>query len=463
MNKPVIFKPTPKQIEAHNALKKNNIVLYGCAIRGAKSYWGCMELITLCFQYPKSRWLVLRESLPTLKRTLLVTFQSEFLDKGFSEYVTDFNQQSLTLTWNNGSQLIFMAESYDTDKELNRFKGLEINGAFLDEANELQENTFNKVIERSGSWFGSKGCPTKILMTANPSNNWLKERIYNHWQNNTLPKGVAYIPAKITDNPYIPAEYLESLKMLPRYQYEVFVEGNWDVQLKVGGEFYKCFELDKHIGVTKYNPLIPLHISWDDNVSPYLPMGIFQITDTYVQMIDEIAGIDPRNTVKDVCNEFKRMYPNHRAGLFVYGDATAKKEDTKMEKGHNFYRLIMDNLSEYNPRNRVLSSNPSVAMRGNFINSVLEKEIFGLKILIGEHCKKAINDFILTKEAADGTKHKETETNPTTKVRYQKVGHFSDLFDYMFVSAFNAQFIQYQRGSIIPKINVGKNIHKHSY
>lgn len=462
--KPIRFNPTPKQKEAHRELQKNNIVLYGGAIRGAKSYWGCMEIITLCFSYPKSRWLILRESLPTLRRTLLVTFQSEFLDKGLKDYVTDFNQQTLTLTWNNGSQIIFMAESYDTDKELNRFRGLEINGAFLDEANELQEVTFDKVIERSGSWFGSKGCPTKILMTANPSNNWLKERIYNKWKDGELPKGISYIPAKITDNPHIPKEYLEGLKMLPRYQYEVFVEGNWDIQIKTGGEFYKCFELDQHVKKDlEYNPSLPLHISWDDNVNPYLPLGIFQLHGTELHMIDEIAGKSPNNTVKSVCNEFIRRYPNHKAGLFIYGDATANKEDTKLEKGHNFYRLVTDYLKDYRPSLRVMASNPSVVMRGNFINTIFEKNIFDLAFYINESCKFAINDFVQLKEAHDGTKLKSMATDAKTKVRYQEYGHFTDLCDYIIVTVFASEFHKYQTGNNGLAVTIGRNYNKNAY
>jgi phage terminase large subunit len=294
-------------------------------------------------------------------------------------------------------------------------------------------------------------------MTANPSNNWLKERVYDKWKNGTLPNGMDYIPAKIYDNPYIPADYYESLKMLPRYQYEVFVEGNWDLQLKTGGEFYKCFELDKHVKPVEYNPLLPLHISWDDNVNPYLPCGIFQIENKELRMIDEIAGVTPRNTVKEVCAEILRKYPAHNSGMFVYGDATADKEDTKLEHGMNFYRLVIDYLKQYRPQLRVMKSNPSVVMRGNWINTVFEKGIGGVSVIIGEHCKKSINDLIMTKEAADGTKNKEMETDPKTKVRYQKVGHFSDLFDYVMVSAFANEFARYQAGDIVSNISFGKN------
>ena len=468
------FLPTRKQIEAHHLLEKNKVVLYGGAIRGAKSYWGCMEIISLCFKYPNSRWLVLRKSLTVIKSTLLKTFRENFLDKGWSQYVKSFPETTFVLTWNNGSQIIFMSENYEDDKELNRFKGLEINGAFIDECNEIQEVTYDKVIERSGSWFHSPGCPIKILLTCNPAQNWVKERFYDKWKKGTLPPGHAYLQARIYDNPHIPPDYLESLNSLPKYQYNVFVEGNWEVSLKVGGEFYKCFELDQHVSPAAdghlppatYKPELPLHISFDDNSTPYLPCGIFQIvmhkdsagkvTGKDVLIIDEIAGITPRNKIKDVCAEFIRKYPAHASGLFIYGDATADKEDTKTEKGYNFFRLAMDALKQYKPQLRVLSSNPSVVMRGMWINTVMEKEIGGIRVIINNECKRTINDLIQLKEAADGTKHKEMETN-AAGVRYQRVGHFSDLLDYIMCSAFASEFTQYQKGDVITSITFGRN------
>lgn len=408
-----------------------------------------MEIISLCFTYPRSRWLMCRENWGNIEGKLIKTFTENFLDKGFAKYVKKFSrsQTLYELTWENGSQIVFMAESFDSDKDLNRFKGLEINGAFIDEANEIQEVTFDKIIERSGSWFHSPDCPAKVLMSCNPCNNWVKYRFYDKWKDGTLPQGIAYVPAKITDNPYVPQEYLDNLKMLPRYQYMVFVEGDWDVQLKVGGEFYKCFELDKHVTKVKYQPDLPLHISWDDNVNPYLPCGIFQLQGKNLVMIDEIAGINPNNTIIAVCREIIRKYPNHQAGMFIYGDATANKQDTKLEKGMNFYRIVMQQLAKYQPKMRVQSSNPSVVMRGNFINTIFEHNIAGISIMFDESCKHTINDFVLTKEDSDGTKLKEMTTDPVTRARYQKNGHFSDLTDYVIISAFAAEFEQYQRGS----------------
>lgn len=470
---PIVFRPTPKQREAHALLMLVTILLYGGAIRGAKTIWGCMEIITFCFKYPNSRWAMIRKDRVVLEATLLVTFKENFLDKGWNQYVVSFPQDTLVLTWNNGSQIIFMGENFDRDKELNRFKGLEINGAFIDEVNEIREVTLDKVIERSGSWFHSPGCPTKIIMSCNPSNGWVKTRFYKKWQKNELPPGQAYLQARIFDNPYIPKAYLDSLKLLPRYQYEVFVNGDWDIQLKTGGEFYKCFELDQHVAPVTYNPLWPLHVSFDDNSNPYLPSGIFQIElvkDEYdkptgqkiIYMIAEVAGITPLNTVKAVCNEIIRMFPNHSTGMYIYGDATARKQDTKLEKGYDFFRLIRDYLKQYRPEDRVRASNPSVKMRGYWLNTVLELEIGKLKIVIGEHCTYAINDFVLLKEDENGDKFKEMEADEKTKVRFQKVGHFTDLFDYFMCSCFSTEFTDYQRGSVLPKPTSGKVISKNN-
>lgn len=370
----------------------------------------------------------------------------------------------MTITFNNGSQLLFMAESYDSDKELNRFRGLEINGAGIDELNEIQEVTFNKVIERAGSWLGSKA-PIKIISTCNPSQGWVKDRIYNKWKEGTLPEGWDYIPAKLTDNPYLTQEYVDSLRLnMPKYEYEVFVEGDWDVAMKMGGEFYKCFDIEKHTADITYDPELNLHISFDENVNPYFPCTIYQLNGKEIRLIDEITGTNPNNTVKAVCNVIKQRYPAHTQRMFIYGDATSQKADVKLEKGHDLFRLILGELSQYKPELRVLKSNPSVNMRGRFIDTVFESEFDGLRVVMNrKKCKTTINDFINTKEAADGTKAKPTERDPKTNVSFQRWGHLTDSFDYMICYAFADSYNKYQRGGRFTPITIGVNKIKHGY
>jgi len=414
----------------------------------------------MCQIFPKSRWCVVRENSEKLRTTTIPSFKklepSGLVRQSPYEYYHP-----------NGSVILFKSENYAQDKDLDWMKGLEVNGFLFEEINECQEQTFYKAFERAGSWIinDSKIQPKPIILaTCNPTFGWVKTLIYDRWKADILPETWAYIPAKITDNPHLPQSYIDNLQNLPRFEYEVFVMGNWDIQLKTGGEFYKDFEVNEHVKSVSYNPSLPLHISWDDNVNPYLPCGIFQIIGNELIMIDEIKGITPYNTVKSVCAEISKRYQGHISGMFIYGDATANKEDTKLEKGYNFYRLIMEYLQHFKPTNRVMKSNPSVVMRGNFINSVFNRNVEGLTFTIGENCKTAINDFIMLKEASDGTKLKEMDTDPKTKVRYQKVGHFSDLFDYIVCSAFGAEFQSYLKGGKPMTFNLGKNKpSKHGY
>jgi hypothetical protein len=451
MSKEVLFEPFPKQMEFLEAVfcEKYSFVLYGGSIRGGKTYALLALFIMLSKIYPGSRWAIVRKDLPAIKKNLYPSWEKI---KPVSFIKHENNSEHIT-TFRNGSQLIFFPENFDTDKELNRWKGFEVNGFGFEEINECQEQSFGKAFERAGSYIikdAQKQPPPIVVATANPSFGWVKDKIYKPFKDGTLNPRWHYIQSRIFDNiPLITQQplYLQSLKdNMNRFEYEVFVEGNWEINLKTGGEFYKCFNIEYHVKDVFYDPNLPLHISWDDNVNPFLPLGVFQIQNKELRMIDEISGISPNNTIERVCQEFERRYYSHNAGLFIYGDATANKEDTKLEKGINFYSLVISNLRKYNPTNRVQKSNPSVALRGKWINTVFEKNIGGVNIIIGSNCKTTINDLIAIKEKADGTKLKEEATDSRTKVKYQTVGHYSDLFDYILCSAFANEFIEYQRG-----------------
>lgn len=456
MQKQILFESFPKQDEFLEAVFSNKytFILYGGAIRGGKTFAGLGALLLLCKKYKNSKWVIVRNTLQTLKLNTIPSFRKICP----TSFIKSYNQDTQTVTFQNGSEIIFLGENYADDKELNRFKGLECNGFLFEEINELQQKTFYKGIERAGSHIIENQPPPLILATCNPTNNWVKELIYNKWKLGSLPEKWLYIPSKITDNPFIPEDYKESLKTMPTYEYEVFVNGNWDLQERTGAEFYKYFRLDKHVKHCYYEPTLPLHISWDENVNPYLPCGIFQVQGKDIRFIDLILGKNPRNTVKDVCKDFKFKYRDHRSGLFVYGDATSQKEDVKAEKGYNFFTLIMHELSEFNPIKRVPASNPSVVMRGQFMNAVFYNNFEGISFIISPELNDAINDFSGTKEAADGTKDKKTVKDAKTGISYQPVGHITDLSDYLVCMLFPNEYKKYQNGGVLNLVkSMGRN------
>jgi hypothetical protein len=459
-----VIKPFQKQREAARIVNDNLITLYGGAIRGGKTYWLILLLWTYALKYPKSRWLILRNSYTTLLKTTLVTFQ-KILDDGLNIDVSSWNSADNTVTLHNGSQIVFMAESYDNDKELNRFRGLEINGAGVDELNEIQKVTFNKLIERSGSWQHSPGCPIKIVATCNPTHNWVKEDFYDRWKLGTLPKGWAYVPAKITDNPHISKEYIDSLKNLPKYEYDSFVLGDWEVVPRTGGEFYKLFNYDDNtVQDSVIDPALVLHISFDFNVNPYMTITVWQFKGKIGIQIDELCLRSPQNSTPAACKAFLNKYGNHAAGVWYYGDPSGKARDTRDEKGANDFTIIGALLNaKLRAYERTLNAAPPVAMRGNFINQIFSAGFEGIELKVDRRCKNTISDYVYLKEASDGTKLKEKVKDPATLVTYEKYGHTSDANDYLLCHMFQNEFRNFQRGGIDSKITVGKNLHKNSY
>jgi hypothetical protein len=223
--------------------------------------------------------------------------------------------------------------------------------------------------------------------------------------------------------------------------------------MEVGSEFYKSFSHQVHVRDIMYNPDLPIHISLDENVNPYITATLWQGEGSKVWQIDEMCLAHPKNTIRSLGGEFCRRYTAHDTGVFVYGDATSLKEDTKVEKGQNFFTLFCGYIREFNPSMRVPRSNPPVAMRGNWINSKFEE---GDSITIGTNCYNSIADFQFTKEDADGTKLKKKVKDVRTGISYEKYGHCSDSADYLLCQYFQREFLLYQRGGRETKMVIGK-------
>jgi hypothetical protein len=152
--------------------------------------------------------------------------------------------------------------------------------------------------------------------------------------------------------------------------------------------------------------------------------------------IDEICLGSPKNTTKAVCLEFSKKYIAHNTGLFIYGDPSGRQQDTRSEKGHNDYTIILSELKAFRPVLKVASKAPSVWMRGAFINNIFEQSYRGISIIIAEHCGNTIADYQYLKEDSEGNKLKEKAKDPDTGLSFERYGHTSDANDYFICAYF---------------------------
>ena len=455
-NTQILFNPFPKQLEFLEAVfsGKYSFVLFGGAIRGGKTFALLGLFIILCKLYPGSRWAIVRKDLQVIKKNLFPSW-----DKiKPTNFIERHNHETQTITFKNGSQIIFFPESYATDKDLDRWKGLEVNGIGFEEINECKEVSLFKAFERAGAYVvpGLKKQPKPIIVaTCNPTQGWVKQLIYDPWKKGTIKKTWLYIQSRIYDNlPLLEAqpEYLPSLKdNLNRYEYEVFVEGNWDIQLKTGGEFLKGFELTKHVKPIERVEDSIIHISIDSNVYPYIAVTAWQLIKLdnkwQIRQIEELPGIDPNNTARksgeQVATWLKSIGYNQR--VFMYGDRSTKARNNIDDDKRSFYQIFVDGIkkSGYEVEDKFLSHAPSVSLIADFVNAIFDGTLKFAEIVIGENCKQSINDYIETKQDRDGTMLKKRETNPKTGVSFEPNGHYTDTLKDFIVQAFYKEFIQF--------------------
>ena len=444
----------PKQLEAHNAVLSNefDFILFGGAVRGGKSVWGFCELVLLCEVYPKSRWCVIREDTEKLRTTSIPSFKKlNFRGK--------LRESPYEYTHPNGSQILFKGENYAKDKELDWLKGFEANGFLFEEINECKSVTLFKAFERTGTWIipDAKDQPISIIMaTCNPTFGWVKELVYDKWKNNTIRDNWKYIQSRVYDNiPFLEAnpDYVENQRRnLNRYEFEVFIEGNWDVQLQTGGEFLQSFDLQKHLTHVKFDSTKTIHISIDSNVDPYIAVSLWQLEKDdekwILYQVGELLHKDPYNTARKAGESTAKwlISNGYSQAIYMYGDRSTKNRNNIDDDKRSFYQIFTDAMRKlgFQIADKFTTFAPPVAASGDFVNAIFDDIIPSASILISESCKASINDYIETKKDKDGTMLKEKEKDPKTGVTFEKNGHLLDTFRYIVTSLFLQEFRQFQ-------------------
>lgn len=212
-----------------------------------------------------------------------------------------------------------------------------------------------------------------------------------------------------------------------------------------GGEYYSGFMRTKQVQNCQYDSTRPLHLSFDQNSVPYNSCSIWQFENKdklwIVKCIDEIALENPRNSTEEVCEEFMMRYPNHKAGIYFYGDASGRARSTMNKEFKHHYQIIEYKLHRYliAGSNRTAISNPLVLKRRDFVNKIFEEKL-PIRVIFDERCRKMIADLMYCKQAIDGGKDKHIVTDRETGDKYQKYGHMSDCMEYMLVEAFKIYY-----------------------
>lgn len=226
--------------------------------------------------------------------------------------------------------------------------------------------------------------------------------------------------------------------------YRIYALGDWG-SIKTGGEYLHAFEAGKHTGECPYDGTLPIHISVDNNVLPYISVSFYQVDGRNMRQIHEICAEDPFNTVTKA-SEMSRMWLesiNYQNVVFLHGDASTRYGNTIDDEKRSFLDKFMEGLEEsYRVDDKIPDSNPPVAMSGEFINAILSG-LYGLSISIDRSCKKSIRDYENVKKDVNGAILKQRVKNKLTNQSYEEFGHLTDCLRYVCVDVFKAEYTKF--------------------
>ena len=303
----------------------------------------------------RSRWAIIRNTSPDLKRTTLNDFLEWIPELDIPGYCHRVIRQppmhsSLTMRAQDGTiiKAEFLFVALDREDDVRKLKSLSVTGAWINEASEIDKAILDMAIGRidryppkrqgGATWFG-------IIMDTNPPDTeswWYKaaeEERPEGWEFFAQPPAILripkqneddqqlYVPNQGQDPRYPPAENIENLGS--GYQYymrqvggkseewiKVFLMGEYGV-IAYGKPVYEGYYNDgKHFAGKELEVYggLPLLIGVDAGLTPAIAIG--QITPRgQLRLIDEIATQDMMGMKQLIINGIKPLLVNNYSGM----------------------------------------------------------------------------------------------------------------------------------------------------
>ncbi len=400
----------------------------GGAIRGTKTVTTMAAGLAICKFFPGCRGHIIRKS----NKNLVLAIQSmEKLLKGSTGLYWKRGQQEYYVQLKNGSRIYFTTEAFDTDKQLTKFLGMEMNWVLFEQLEEMREETFTRVMGRLGSYYGLKGPipPIILLATFNPTYGWLKKKIYDPWKKGELKAPYYYLELLPQDNPYVTEDQWQSWKNLPEDEYQRMIEGQWDIKIK--NQFCYAFDPKRNIAKEKMeiDYRYDIWLSFDFNVDPMT--AILGQTDecTSLKILHEFRI--PDSDTYSMCEAIRPFIAGMEHIVKVTGDASGKNRMAGTRGHINHYEIIKEQFGLTNAQFKLPGSNPFISDSRVFVNALLQRLP---ECLINESCEHLLNDIRFVQVDMDREGNiaiKKTGSNEALGVDNSKIGHLLDTFRYI--------------------------------
>lgn len=400
----------PKQRIFHQSGSKYRLYIGGW--RAGKTFAGCQEALKQSILYSNNCGLIGRKDFTDLRDTTLNTF----LEVCPPQIIKDYNKTEHHLTLVNGSEILF--------RELKDGIGLgslNLGWFYVDEAEQIEENVFNRLKGRLSLNRVGRQCG---WLTSNPPNidHWL----YKQFEKSNDPDYFTIHAMTYENREYLPNGYIEDLEKMPPSWRKKYLEGQYGFTPD-GKAFYEGFIENTHRRELTHNIDKVFLRGWDYGY--HHPACVITQIDNCDRwcILKEIMGTDIildkfADNVIATCNE---EYPN--ATFIDYGDPAGNQVNDKTEKTSVAILkskgiIVRSKKSEYRQRKEIIDKKLSTIIAG--IPS----------LIVDKSCKVIIDGFLGGYHYPEKTEQKPIVEIPEKDGFYE---HLINALEYIAVNVFS--------------------------
>ena len=379
----------PHQLEAMTA--EEPFVALVTGVGGGKTFTGGWWIASRAAQFPEALHLATANTFPQCRDVVLPAIMATFEAMGRPARL---HKQSYTVTTSWGAQILI--RSTEVAEEL---RGLEIASWWGDE---IRRATPMQVKILSGRLRAQKCDRARRLWTTTPNGfDFIYHMHVVAAQKERETKGSTryrLIRAKSTDNPFLPEDYVPTL----RDQYDT----NFAAQ-EISGEFVaqgagtmlRAFSRFRNVRKGRYNPDAPLNLGCDYNVNPMAwcvwqwhpnPKVPGDKRHGEIHVLDE-AWVQ-NGTIGDAAEALRAKWAGHLGGWRLHPDPSAKNRqhgggtnlaDTLTALANRGYRRVT---------NCIMPSAPLIIDAVNTVNGLFLSDSGISRLFIDPECEHLIDD-----------------------------------------------------------------------
>lgn len=384
-----------------------------------KSYFIASRLIMKCLTAKYFRCLLIKKTFNTIQESQWQTIKDICEAWGIS-HLFNFRTAPLSIVCKqNGNK--FIARGCDDPQSIKSVK--DPSDAWYEEGNQLTLDDFITVSTtlrtdkaKIQQWFSfNPECDV------DPEEFWLyttffKNKSYNgtyEWVVDSTVPGEPPVTYTYTsthttyhDNHKCTAQrivFLEKLKEISPYYYEVYTLGHWG-RRENNAPFAYAFDREKHINPTTLNYRHELMLSFDFNRNP-ISCLVAQWYDEHFRIIESIKL--ENSDIYKLCDYINLHYTGTL--LTITGDATGQASSALVQDNLNYYTVIKEKLNLGVGQMLMPSKNPVIKENQVLVNAVLATVKTSIDPKKGAGL---IYDLENVKMLPDGTIEKRDRNNP---------------------------------------------------